>query len=725
MHFSKSARPAAQFLALGCVGFVASAPALANDSANTGADAADSQPSILVSGERPKDQTMDEGTAPILDTPRTINVVTEEVLEQTASYSFEEALRTVPGITLGAGEGGTAAADIPLIRGVDATADVFVDGARDIGSQTRETFAVERIEVYKGPSGALGGRGAAAGGINLVSKTARAGNFASATASVGTSDLYRVTADVNRQLGDRLAVRLVGLFHDSETPGRDGVHDDRWGISPSIAFGVGTDTVASLTHYHFESDAMPDYGIPLTSRGQLSGGLRAPADTDYDNFYGLHARDFQDTRVDTTTFQFDHDMGNGWAASALLRYSDSDMDYIVTNPDDSAGNVVDGEVWRATKSRNSNTQSMSANANLSGEFATGSLVHNLSIGAEFAWADTFNRAYSVDTGDRNCPAESFANFNCTSLADPDPSDPWNGTITPSASPATAEAEDISFYLFDSVTIVPQLIVNGGIRYTDYRASGAGTSRGRPFSGTVETDFVSWQAGAVFKPVPTVSIYASYANAKNPPGTDVGAGSGNIAITNDTYSPQETENYEAGVKADLMGGAMQLSGAVFQIDRGNIIDTDALGEVTDIIDAARIRGFELGVTGRAGPLSLFGGYAYIDSELRDDSENEGNALPNTAKHNLSLTANVEVTPQFSFGGGAYHQSKRYADAANLISADGYVRFDAYAAFEVNDNIGLRLNVKNVGDERYVTKLRNPHFAVPSNGRQAVLSVNMRY
>ncbi|WP_170003900.1 TonB-dependent receptor [Pseudopontixanthobacter vadosimaris] len=718
---SSVSRPAS-YLALGCVGFIASAPALAE---STAADASAQPTDIIVTGQRADELRIEESTAPILDTPRIVNVVTEETLEQTASYSFEEALRTVPGITLGAGEGGTSASDIPLIRGVDATGDVFVDGARDIAVQTRETFAVEQIEIFKGPSGAFGGRGAAAGGINIVSKTARAGDFISATGTIGTSDLYRATVDVNQQLDDKLAVRLVGLFHDSNTPGRDAVYDDRWGVSPSIAFGVGGPTVMSLTHYHFESEQLPDYGIPLTSRGQLPGGIRQPAEVDFDNFYGLLARDFQDTRIDATTFQFDHDMGNGWNASALLRYSDSDMTYIVTNPDDSAGNVQNGLVWRATKSRDSNTETMAANANISGEFATGSLRHSLSVGAEYSWADTYNLNFSVDTGNRACPPSAVAAFNCTDLQNPDPTDPWSGAITAATTPGLAQAEDISVYLFDSITVVPQLILNGGVRYTDYRASGSGAGRGGPFSGELQTDFVTYQAGLVFKPAPSVSVYASYANAKNPPGTDVGAGSGNIAINNDTYAPQETENYEIGAKAELFGGAMQISAAAFQVDRGNIIDTDILGDVVEIIDSARIRGFELGVTGTAGPVSLFGGYTYIDSDLRDDTANEGNSLPNTPEHNLSLTAAIEVSDRFSFGGGAYAQSERFADTANLISSDGYIRFDAYAAYAFNDDVGLRLNVKNIGDERYVTKLRNPHFAVPGQGRQAILSVAFRY
>ena len=162
MRKNHSARRAASgFVALSCVSFIASAPAMAAD------DAADQSERIVVTGVAEKELSSDKSTAPIVNTPRTVNVISEEVLENTGAFSVEEALRTIPGITLGAGEGGVASADIPLIRGVDATGDVFVDGVRDVGSQTRESFALESIEVAKGPSTAFGGRGAAAGAINL------------------------------------------------------------------------------------------------------------------------------------------------------------------------------------------------------------------------------------------------------------------------------------------------------------------------------------------------------------------------------------------------------------------------------------------------------------------------------------------------------------------------------------------------------------------------------
>ena len=721
------------FVALGCVGFIASAPALAEE-------VEDQSERIVVTGQVEQQTSSPKATAPIVNTPRIVSVISEETLENTASFSVEDALRTVPGITLGAGEGGTASADMPLIRGVDATGDVFVDGARDVGSQTRESFAVESIEVSKGPSSAFGGRGTAAGAINLVTKVARMGTFANAQVTGGTSDLIRVTGDVNRQLTDEVAVRVVGMYHDSMVPGRDHVHDDRWGVAPSVTFGLGGPLSATVDYYHLQTDGMPDYGVPLTSRRQLSPDpttpdVREPVDVDYDNFYGLLARDFQKTNVDAVTGKFKATLAEGVVLSNTTRYSWTVNDYIVTNPDDSAGNVARGLVWRNIKSRNSRSKGVVSNTNLGAQFNTGSIQHSVAAGFEFSDTDQHNVPYVVATGDRTCPAAEIASFNCTDLNNPDPTDPWAGSVTVSTTPSDASARDYSVYLFDTVTIVPQLLLNGGVRWTDFTAEASGVSRGTPFAASNSGSFWSYQGGAIYKPTESTSLYVSYGNSKTPPGTTVGEGSENLGPTNELQEPQGTENWEAGAKAQLFGDNLLLSGAVFRVDRNNILQRDPTGEVTDILASARIQGFEVSASGRAGPVTMLVGYTYLDSELGPDAagadsdpatiSNEGNALPQTPKHNLAATIDWQVTPQLSIGGGAYGASKRYADPANLISADGYVRFDLRAQYQINENLGVRLNVNNLTDKRYIVKLRNPHFAVPADGRQALVSLVARY
>lgn len=727
--YHNACRGAAGFVALGCVGFIASAPALAED-------AADANDRIVVTGVVEQETSSAKDTAPIINTPRTVNVISQEVLANTGSFSLEDALRTVPGITLGAGEGGVASADIPLIRGVDATGDVFVDGVRDVGSQTRDSFALESIEVAKGPSSAFGGRGAAAGAINLVSRLARQGDFGSAQLTLGTANTLRFTGDVNQELADGVAVRLAALYHDSETPGRDGVYDDRWGVAPSITFGAGKRFSATFDYYHLSGDAMPDYGLPLTSRGQLPGGVRVAADADPDNFYGLLNRDFQKTDVDAVSAHLEGELADGIVLSNTTRYSWTHNDYIVTNPDDSAGNAQNGFVWRNIKSRNSRSEGIVSNTNLAAAFKTGGIGHSVALGFEFNDTDSHNLAYAVGTGDRTCPPADLANFNCTTLANPNPGDPWSGPVAPGTSPSDASGKEYSVYLFDTVTLMPSMLLNGGIRWTDFKASASGCGRNGCFDEASEKKFWSYQGGAIFKPTSGTSIYVSYANSKTPRGTTIGEGAENLGADDRFYEPLTTENWEAGAKAELFGGSLLLAGSAFRVDRGNILPTDPTVD-TAIVQAARLQGFEISASGRAGPVSLLVGYTFVDSEIRDDAvlhdadpANDGasavgNALPQTPRHNIAVTADWQVTPRFSIGGGAYGASKRYADPANLVSAEGYVRFDARAQYRFDDTFAVRLNVNNVTDKRYIAKLRNPHFAVPADGRQALLSFVATY
>ncbi|TCJ41458.1 TonB-dependent siderophore receptor [Parafrankia sp. BMG5.11] len=708
------------FLALSCIGFIASAPALADDAEQ-----------IVVNGQGQSETSSPKNTAPLVDTPRTISVISEETIQNTASFSIEDALRTVPGITLGAGEGGVSSGDVPLIRGVNSTGDIFVDGVRDPGSQQRESFAIESIEVSKGPNGPMAGRGGAGGTINLVTKLAQAGSLSTAQVTAGTSDLIRVTGDVNRQLSDEVAIRVAGMYHDSMVAGRDRVFDDRWGIAPSVTFGLNGPLSATVGYYHLETDGMPDYGIPLTSRRQLNADpadpdIRRPADVDRDNFYGLVNRDFQRGKVDAVTGKVSAELAPGVVLSSTTRYSWTRNNYIVTNPDDSAGNVVRGLVWRNIKSRNARTEGVASNLNLSAEIATGSVIHSLAAGVEYTDTRQSNVPYVVATGNRACTPTDIAAFNCTDLFAPNPSDPWSGTITASPNVSSAAVRDTSAYLFDTVTLIPELLLSGGVRWTDYSARATGFTSGVPFSAASGGDFWSYQLGAIAKPSANTSLYVSYGNSKSPPGASAGEGEDALNLVTELQRPQGTESWEAGAKAEVFGGNLLLAGAMFQIDRSNIQQTDPTGAVTEVFAAARTRGFELSASGRAGPVTMLVGYTYLDAKLPDDAPaNAGNALPQTPKHNLAATIAWQATPQLSIGGGAYGASRRYADPANLISAGGYLRFDAHAQYQISDHFSVRVNLNNVTDERYFVKLRNPHFAVPADGRQALVTLVARY
>jgi len=171
-------------------------------------------------------------TAPLLDTPKSVTVIPKEVITQTGSTTLSDALRTTPGITMGAGEGGNPQGDRPFIRGFDSQGSIFVDGMRDVGAQSREIFDLESVEVSKGSGGAFNGRGAGGGGINLVSKTPKAENFLAGSIGLGTDSYQRYTLDGNYRTSDTTAVRLNLMKHESDVAGRDEVNVDRWVSRP-------------------------------------------------------------------------------------------------------------------------------------------------------------------------------------------------------------------------------------------------------------------------------------------------------------------------------------------------------------------------------------------------------------------------------------------------------------------------------------------------------------
>jgi catecholate siderophore receptor len=284
-------------------------------------------------------------TAPLVDTPKSVTVIPQELIQNSGAATLTEALRTVPGITFGAGEGGNPLGDRPFIRGYDSQGSMFVDGMRDTGATTREIFNTERVEITKGSDGAYGGRGGAGGSINLITKAPHLGTTAAASAGLGTDRYRRFTADGNWQFADHAAFRLNLMSHNNDVAGRDVVNNERWGVAPSIAFGLGTPTRVTASYYHLSTDDMPDGGIPYfytTSNKPANVDTIYPAPVDRHNFYGLIDRDFRKTTSDISTIRIEHDITPGLTVRNTTRYTESTQDYIWTQPDDSQGNVVNG-----------------------------------------------------------------------------------------------------------------------------------------------------------------------------------------------------------------------------------------------------------------------------------------------------------------------------------------------------------------------------------------------
>ena len=700
-------------------------------------------PAISVEGQKPAEEgyKVDQSaspkfTAPLLDTPKTITVIPKEVIQERGAISMQDVLRTQPGITLASGEGGTPNGDRPMIRGFEATTDMFVDGLRDTGSQTRDVFNLEQVEISKGPSGAFAGRGSTGGSINMISKSAKAEDFRAGSVTLGTDMTKRVTTDVNQLITPDIAIRLNAMYHDADVAGRDEVTVNRWGFAPTVTFGLTKPTKLTLSYYHLQTDDIPDYGHPYDPR------TGKPVAVDRSNFYGLTNRDFSENTIDALTALFEHEFNDRFKLRNGTRIAYSQNNYIVTTPNDSAANnIANGFVYRSPKGRNSDTLAFVNQTDLLSEFDTGFIKHNLVTGIELSRENVENRGYTVvsSTGlgfngtSQNLCLNAGAPYNCANLYNPNPNDPWTGAIGPSGAFSHTTTDTQAIYAFDTLELNEQWSVNLGLRFDNYvtNSNGASGSAVTPFAVSNHSQFVNYQSGVVYKPTQNSSVYVAYSTSSNPVGATAGEGSESIATTNDSLSPEKNKNYEIGTKWDLFDNRLSLTGAVFNTVKTNARVATAAGNGApqENVGEIEVKGFEIGASGNLTQAwKVFGGYTFLDSKVVDGgplNTNEGKEFPNTPSHSFNIWTTYDINRDITVGSGATYMSKRYGNAANTLMVPDYWRLDAMAIYRLTDSLSFQLNVINLLDETYYDKPYTNHMASVAAGRTALLATNFKF
>lgn len=710
------------FLALSCVSLIAS-PALAQE---TSSDEANPR---RLGGVTVTDTAIDDTydrkesssvkfTQPLLDTPKSVTVIPREVIEDRAFTSLVDILRTTPGITLGSGEGGTPMGDRPLVRGYESATDMQIDGLRSVGRFSHEVYNLESVEVVKGPGGAFNGRGSTGGTINLVTKSPQAEDFISVRATAGTDETKRITADINHQLADGIAVRLNVMGHDADVAGRDALEVSRWGFSPSIAFGLGGPLRATLSYSYLKTDDIPDFGHPFQHSGTTSP-LKLPRNY----VYGFANRDFRETEGHFGSAMLEYDMAPDITLRNSTRLVRTTNEYIVSRPsfNTTTATPATGLVAIDFRSANILTEGFLNQTDLRGKFNTGGIEHSFITGVE----------YSKEK-QRNRPAWAQAPGSETllqSLYSPNPYAAFNPLVkTPFTTPAVPiEHETVAAFLFDTLTLSEQFQVNLGIRYDDYKVSD-GTR-------TAKNDFWNYQAGLVYKPVPNGSIYVSYGTSSNPSGECAGMaggaeGAGACTLNNNNVNlkPERAKSWEFGTKWDLFDEQLSLTAAVFQTKKDNARATDPITGTVQLIGNNRVRGFEIGVSGNITPQwNIFGGYTYLDAKLIDDGSgtNDGNKIKFVAPHSFSIWTTYNATPEFDIGGGVNYTGKHFVNDANTQWFKPYARVDATFGYKVNANLDLRVNAQNLLNKLYYDASHVGIFANVAPGRSALLTANLRY
>lgn len=654
-------------------------------------------------------------TAPLRETPKSVTVVTEELIKERGATSLADVLRTTPGITLGAGEGGTPLGDRPFIRGFEASTDIQIDGLRDLGRASHEAFNLEAVEVVKGPGSAYSGRGSTGGSINLVSKTAQADSFVAGSVTLGTDSLWRTTLDVNHYLTEQdIAFRLNAMKHEADTPGRDDVEVSRWGLAPTVTWGLSGPTRVTASYYHLQTDDIPDQGHPVSLI------TNKPADVDRDNFYGLVDRDFRETSADIATFIVEHDFSEAMSLRNTLRGGRTMQDYIMSRPVFTLAQEQNGQVQRGFRARNVVNKSLINQTDVFGRFNTGWLEHSYSAGVELSRETITER--DKHTGN---------NGPIGDLYDPNPRDTgW--TVGRGTGDVTSkyQTDVASAYVFDTLKLHEQWDLNLGLRYDDYEVENR-VGNGAKSSSNIW----NYQAGIVFKPLPYGSIYLSYGTSSNPSGENTqsggadGAGAGNLGGNKADLDPEKSRSLELGTKWDLLDEQLSLTAAIFRTEKTNARVTDPTTGLVVLDGDQKVTGFELGATGRlTDALSVWAGYTYLDPEVvkaGGNGANDGNQSKFIAPHSFSLWTTYAINDRWTVGGGANYMDERYMDDANTITVDDYWRYDAMLGFKVNDNLDLQLNLLNLTDETIYDASHVGLFATVAPGRSAELTANFRF
>ncbi|MGZ0104232.1 TonB-dependent receptor [Achromobacter sp. KK8] len=673
-------------------------------------------------------------TAPLLDTPRSVQVVPKQVMSDQSASSLQDVLQNSPGITFAAGEGGRAGGDLPVIRGQNAASSLFLDGMRDASMQARDTFNLEQVEIIKGPDSVYSGRGGAGGSINLVSKAPKAKDATEVTGQIGTDRNYRGSVDSNWRLGEKSAFRLNVMGTKGDVPGRDrAVNFERWGVAPSLMLGMGTPTRITLSYYHYQNDSMPDYSIPYDPRVGLP--VTETLGISRKNFYGLAERDFMKTRDGMATVDFQHDFSDKLTLRNVVRYGRETADYLATQPDLTLANLPAGLVDRPAYGRYYTTKAFANQTDLSGEFLTGAIKHGFDLGFEYTsvkqtMAYTNDQVLSSD-GVTKCPADLAQ----TSLRNPDPNVAYP-CRTARSWPAPYATDTLALYGFDTLKFDEQWQASVGLRWDNYRTSGHDKKK----QGYSRTDnLFNYQLGLAYKPVPQGTIYASYGTSSTPSAV-AGATASDILrkSSDEAAAPEKSRSVEAGVKWLVLDERLTLTGAVFQDTRRNT-NIEVLPNEYEQAGQTRVRGIELGFSGSITPAwNIYGGYTFLDSKLirggRKDIGAEGQDLPNTPRNAFSLWSTYKVLPELTLGGGAYYVDKVYGNADAGVDASGapkarwvpsYWRFDAMAKYKFSSHLALQLNVLNVFDQTFYTRARPKNHAALGTGRAALLSVRLRY
>ncbi|MFO1082428.1 MAG: TonB-dependent siderophore receptor [Reyranellaceae bacterium] len=709
---------------------------------------------VTVTGSRPSDDFLVNrssinrlGAPDLMDVPQSVVVINRALMQSQGATSLASALRNVPGITIGAAEGGQIGNNFN-IDGFSARTDIFLDGMRDRGQYYRDTFALEQIEVLFGSSSLLFGRGSTGGVINQVMKKPTLKKAIELQGSVTSNGLVRTTADVNLPFGEdsNNAARVNAMFQYGKASTVDMTNVEDFGFAPGVKLGINTPTQitlqALLQHNH---DQIP-YGIP-----PLNGfPLNVPRNT----AYGF-TDDYTNTDVLSLMSTIDH------AFSKDLKLRNQTMfNYVNTNVRETSGQAVGTlgasgfvaaptgsintpysgvplynlYVRQQSRDRNIFDVSIDNQTELTAMFDTWSIGHLLLMGAELQYESYSNQAYyrngycngkalqssTAFTGYVGCVPAGYSNWTASP-----------GTVSQQyGNYATSQAFTAAGYFNDTMQVLPTVKLVAGLRFDYYWAQVGNTINSANTIGSTTTPymvqpitFLSQRYGAIWEPTPEQSYYVAYSTSFNPSLEQLTSTTGTSDLP-----PESNQNMELGAKYELLKGNLSLTGALFQITKYNARTQNPDGTFSPT-GTIQVKGARTGVTGRITPQwQVTGGYTYLDAQIVNGVavNTQGKVPLNTPANSASVWTTYTIHETYEVGGGVFYVGQRWANNTNTVQVPAYARVDLTAAYR-QPTYDVRLNVFNLLNTKYYEQViaSDGGRAVAGSGLTAMLTYTQRF
>jgi catecholate siderophore receptor len=642
----------------------------------------------------------------LIDIPQSISVISRDLIEDASLRNLGDVLRYVSGASTQQGEGHR---DAVTLRGSGggSTADFFVDGVRDDAEYFRDFYNAERIEILKGPNAMIFGRGAGGGLINRVIKRAEFDPTREIRLEGGQFGFGRGAVDVGGGVSPAVALRFNGFYENADSY-RDFVGAELFGLNPTATARLGEETAFRLSYEFFNDERTVDRGVP-----SVEGPTpRQPFRGDRDAFFGNPDQSFSEFERHAATATLEHAFSHSFTLKNQLSYASNDKFYsnvfasafVRTTGAPAQINTAALQSYFSSQQR----RNLFNQTDLVWKVDTGPIGHALLLGAEFGVQKTDNF---------RTPNNAAGSVNIAS--------PTTFAPAPFAGIQSDNLVDLTVagvYLQDQIELGRYVQLIGGVRFDhfdlefdDQRAGASDFER--------DDSVVSPRGGVIIKPVENASLYISYSRSFLPQSGDQ---FNSLTATLADLEPEEFENLEVGLKWNI-NPRLELSAAVYRLDRENTRATDPVTLLTVLTGAQRSRGAEVGLAGSiTEDWQIFAGYAWQDAEITRTTAAApaGRNVPFVPQQSFSLWTTYRVLPRLRLGAGVVHQADRFTSFSNTTIMPDFTRFDAAAFFEVSDRIELQVNVENIGNTLYFPTAHNDNNITPGAPRSVRAALTAR-